>query len=146
MKELQDFKFKKEIQLRWNDMDALGHVNNALFITYFETARGHYMLEACPGWDWHKHMFLIANVNVDFRKELLLNAQKPMVWMRTSKMGKKSFSLKYVITSEKNGETLIHASGSTTQIMFDMRNRQTIEIEPWVRENLKAFEDAAISE
>ena len=72
--------------------------------------------------------------------------KKPMVWMRTSKMGKKSFSLEYVITSEKKGETVIHASGSTTQIMFDMRNRQTIEIEPWVRDNLKTFEDAAISE
>lgn len=145
MKELQGFEFRKELQLRWNDMDALGHVNNALFITYFETARGHYMLEACPGWDWQKHMFLIANVNVDFRKELLLLAQKPTVWMRTAKMGTKSFVLEYVITSENNGETLIHASGSTTQIMFDMGTRQTIDIEPWVRENIKAFESVSIS-
>ena len=140
MKELEGFKFNKELQLRWNDMDGLGHVNNAIFITYFETARGHYMLEACPGWDWQKHMFLIANVNVDFRKELLLNAQKPTVWMRTSKMGKKSFVLEYVITSEKKGEQIIHASGSTTQIMFDMHNRQTIEIEDWIRTTLSKFE------
>lgn len=146
MKELQDFKFKKELQLRWNDMDALGHVNNAIFITYFETARGHYMLEACPGWDWHKHMFLIANVNVDFRKELLLNAQQPTVWMRTSKMGKKSFTLEYVIISEEKGEKVIHASGTTTQIMFDMRNRKTIEIEAWVKERLTSYEDATIAE
>ncbi len=140
MKELEGFKFNKELQLRWNDMDGLGHVNNAIFITYFETARGHYMLEACPGWDWQKHMFLIANVNVDFRKELLLNAQKPTVWMRTSKMGKKSFVLEYVITSEKKGEQIIHASGSTTQIMFDMHNRQTIEIEDWIRTTLSKYE------
>jgi acyl-CoA thioester hydrolase len=146
MKELKDFKFKKELQLRWNDMDALGHVNNAIFITYFETARGHYMLEACPGWDWHKHMFLIANVNVDFRKELLLNAQKPTVWMRTSRMGKKSFVLEYVITSEKKGEQIIHASGTTTQIMFDMRQRKTVEIEAWTKESLTTYEEATIAE
>ena len=146
MEELKGFTFNKELQLRWNDMDALGHVNNAIFITYFETARGHYMPEACPGWDWMKHMFLIANVNVNFHKEMLLLAQKPSVWMRTKQMGKKSFVLEYVITSEKKGETIIHASGSTTQIMFDMQNRKTIEIESWVRDNLQAYENGTISE
>lgn len=134
------FKFKYPLQLRWNDMDALGHVNNAIFITYFEVARGHYMLHACPGWDWHKHMFLIGNVNVDFKKELLLSAQNTQVWMHTSKIGTKSFVLEYAVVSEKNGETIIHATGSTTQIMFDMKSRTTIEVTNWVRESLTAFE------
>lgn len=146
MQKLEGFKFSKELQLRWNDMDALGHVNNAIFITYFETARGYYMMEACPGWDWRKHMFVIANVHVDFKKEMVLLDQKPTVWMRTSKLGKKSFTLEYVITSEKNGVQVIHAKGTTTQIMFDMRQRTTIEIEPWMKENLTAYEDHPISE
>ena len=143
MKELEGFKFCKELQLRWNDMDALGHVNNAIFVSYFETGRGHYMLEACPGWDWHKNMFLIANVNVDFKKELLLQAQNPTVWMRTTKLGKKSFTLEYIITSEKKGERVIHASGTTTQIMYDMQQRKTIEIESWMKEGLLDYENLA---
>ncbi|MFT4970245.1 MAG: acyl-CoA thioester hydrolase, partial [Chitinophagales bacterium] len=87
MTDLSLFKYKFPLQMRWNDLDALGHVNNALFITYFETARGRYMLEACPGWDWRKQMFLIGNVNASFQKELLLDASNPQVWMRTSKVG-----------------------------------------------------------
>ena len=146
MKELKDFTFKKELQLRWNDMDALGHVNNAIFITYFETARAHYMPQACTGWDWHKDMFLIANVNVDFHKEMLLMAQNPTVWIRTSKLGKKSFTLDYVITSEEKDEQILHASGTTTQIMFDMKTRKTIEIAPWMKDNLIAYEDGRVSE
>ena len=140
MNQLNKFKFKLPLQLRWNDMDALGHVNNAIFVTYFEVARANYMLHACPGWDWHKHMFLIGNVNVDFKKELLLSAQNAQVWMRTSKIGTKSFVLEYAVVSEKQGEIIIHATGSTTQIMFDMKTRSTIEVADWVRESLTDFE------
>ena len=140
MNQLNKFKFKLPLHLRWIDMDALGHLNNAIFVTYFEVARGHYMLRACPGWDWHKHMFLIGNVNVDFKKELLLSAQNAQVWMRTSKIGTKSFVLEYAVVSEKQGEIIIHATGSTTQIMFDMKTRSTIEVADWVRESLTDFE------
>lgn len=140
MQDLKDFKYKHPIQMRWNDLDALGHVNNAIFITYFEVARGSYMLKACPGWDWTKHMFLIGNVEASFHKELLLTAQKAEVWMRTAKIGTKSFQLEYVVVSEKNGEKVVHASGTTTQIMFDMKTRSTIAIEPWIKEALENFE------
>lgn len=136
-----DFKFSLPIQMRWNDMDALGHVNNAIYITYFETARGLFMMKACPQWDWHRDMFLIGNVNVNFHKELLLTSQNVRVHVRTSKIGTKSFVLEYAITSDKNGETIIHATGTTTQIMFDMQTRKTIEVPDWVRESLTEFDN-----
>lgn len=136
-----DFKFNLPIQMRWNDMDALGHVNNAIYITYFETARGLFMMKACPQWDWHRDMFLIGNVNVNFQKELLLTSQNVRVHVRTSKIGTKSFVLEYAITSDKNGENVIHATGTTTQIMFDMQTRKTIEVPDWVRESLTEFDN-----
>lgn len=128
------------IQIRWNDLDALGHVNNAVYITYFEIARGYFMLKACPQWDWKKDMFLIGNVNADFLKELLLTAEDARVHVRTQKLGTKSFVLEYLITSKKGDETIIHASGTTTQIMFDTRAKATIEIPMWVRESLMTFD------
>lgn len=140
MIDLSQFKYKFPLQMRWNDLDALGHVNNALFITYFETARGGYMLEACPGWDWTKQMFLIGNVNASFHKELLLTAKNPSVYMRTSKIGNKSFELSYAVVSDGKEGKLIHATGSSTQVMFDMRAKQTIAIADWIKEQLESFE------
>ncbi len=128
------------IQIRWNDLDALGHVNNAIFITYFEIARGYFMLKACEQWDWKKDMFLIGNVNADFQKELLLTSEDPRVHVRTQKMGTKSFVLEYLITSKKGDEMVIHSSGTTTQIMFDTKTKSTIEIPSWVRSSLTAFD------
>ncbi|PZP41532.1 MAG: thioesterase, partial [Pseudopedobacter saltans] len=110
------------------------------YVTYFEVARGYFMVTACPDWNWEKDMFLIGNVNVDYKKELRLLDSNPKVWMRTSKIGTKSFVLEYVITSEKKGETIVHATGTTAQIMFDMKTRSTIEIPDWARKSLSEFD------
>lgn len=139
--EFENYNFSLPIQMRWNDLDALGHVNNAVFITYFEIARGYFMTKACPKWNWMQDMFLIANVNADFKKELLLTADDPRVYMKTIKIGSKSFVLEYAITSKKEDKIVLHASGTTTQIMFDMKTRSTIEIPNWVREGLTEFDN-----
>lgn len=138
--EIDAFNFSYPIQMRWSDMDPLGHANNGIYVTYFEIARGRYMVTACPEWNWQKDMFLIASVTVNFHKELLLTAQDTKVHIRTSKLGTKSFVLEYAITSTKDGETVLHATGSTTQILFDMKTRSTIEIPDWVRKSLEDFD------
>lgn len=137
---MSSYNFSMPIQIRWNDLDALGHVNNAVFITYFEIARGFYMLKACPEWNWKKDMFLIGNVNADFLLELLLTAEDPKVHVRTQRLGSKSFVLEYMITSVVLGDQVVHATGSTTQIMFDTKTRSTIQIPEWVRASLSSFD------
>ena len=55
------------IPIRWRDVDAYGHVNNAVFLTYLEEARDR-LVESLFGdraWD-----FVIARVAIDFRSEL----------------------------------------------------------------------------
>ncbi len=138
--DLSNFKFSLPLQIRWSDLDPLGHVNNAVYVTYFEIVRGHFMLHACPGWDWQRDMFLIGNVTVNFLKELKLTHEGATVHIRTSKLGNKSFVLDYAITSQKGGETVVHSTGHTTQIMFDMKTRTTIELPDWVRAALAAFD------
>ncbi len=138
--EESNFNFSLPIQMRWNDLDALGHVNNSIYVTYFEIARGQFMLKACPDWNWTKDMFLIANVNVDFRKELLLTSVDTRVHVRTIKIGSKSFTLEYQITSKKGDDLIVHATGTTTQIMFDMKLKTTIEIPNNFRLSLSSFD------
>ena len=60
---------EKRIEIRWRDLDALRHVNNAVYATYLEEARDEWFLCALgPGgsfWD-----YVIARVAIDFRREL----------------------------------------------------------------------------
>ncbi|MDQ3858805.1 MAG: acyl-CoA thioesterase [Actinomycetota bacterium] len=61
---------EKRIAIRWRDMDAYGHVNNAVFLTYLEEVRDdwlHHVLGRPDGDPWD---YLLARVEIDFRREL----------------------------------------------------------------------------
>lgn len=140
MNHLDQYTFNQSLQVRWMDLDPLAHVNNSIYIQYFELGRGKYMSAASPTWDWHKHMFLIANINCDYLKELKLTDHNPSVYVRTSRFGSKSFDLEYVICSEKDGVQVIHAKGKSTQVMFDVREKKSIAIPEWLKSEILAFE------
>lgn len=58
------------IRIRWRDMDAYGHVNNAVYLNYLEECRDAWVEEVLgPVADdtWH---FVLARVAIDFRSEL----------------------------------------------------------------------------
>ena len=60
---------ERRVELRWRDLDAYGHVNNAVFLNYLEEARDAWVQEvlgqATDTWD-----FVLARVAIDFRQEL----------------------------------------------------------------------------
>jgi len=60
---------ERRVELRWRDLDAYGHVNNAVFLNYLEEARDAWVQEvlgqATDTWD-----FVLARVAIDFKQEL----------------------------------------------------------------------------
>ncbi|GAB3343594.1 thioesterase family protein [Marivirga atlantica] len=133
----ENFTFSENIQVRWTDLDPLAHVNNSIYIQYFEIARGRYMLEAAPSWDWHKDMFLLVNVNCNYIKELKIGMPETKCWVRTKEMGNKSFIIEYMITT---GKGTVHTIGTSTQVMFDTKTKTTIEIPDWLRKEINNYE------
>lgn len=135
------FRFYHPLEVRWSDMDALGHVNNVMFIDYFQIGRGYYMNQASKTWDWYKHMFVIANITCNYIKEISLKVNCPRVGVRISKLGSKSFEIEYVIVSEgENREVILHAIGTSTQVMIDMKEKKSIELPAWLREEILRYE------
>jgi acyl-CoA thioester hydrolase len=60
---------EKRIEIRWRDMDAYGHVNNAAYLTYLEEVRDEW-LERVLGDAGSAWGFVLARVAIDFRNEL----------------------------------------------------------------------------
>jgi acyl-CoA thioester hydrolase len=60
---------EKRIEIRWRDMDAFGHVNNAVFLTYLEECRDELMADALDGIG-SVNDFVLARVAIDFRRSL----------------------------------------------------------------------------
>ncbi len=62
-------------QVRFSDLDPVGHVNNNAIGTYFENARADLYREVTPLWPHGEKFFVLARTAVDFRRELHLPAQ-----------------------------------------------------------------------
>ncbi len=114
------------VQIRWRDLDALGHVNNAVFITYFEHARLAYIRELLgPDAPIDRQtmlpvdfQFILAEVTCHYRSPVTLE-DTPVVETWVSQVGRKSFVFEYRMLDEKTGRLL--ADGCSTQVWYDYR-------------------------
>ncbi|GIU99051.1 MAG: thioesterase [Actinomycetota bacterium] len=78
------------LQIRWRDMDAYGHVNNAVYLTYLEEARDAWVqrvLGPVSEDTWH---FVLARVAIDYRRELKQEDREVLVRCRLDSIGRSS--------------------------------------------------------
>lgn len=126
--------FSMPIDVRFADLDALGHVNHATFVTYLEHARVRWWGEYLAGRPFSEEGFLIARVELDYRKPIVLG-DAVRVDLRCSHLGNTSFSLAYKVIRERDGVVL--AEGQTVQVMVDFATQRPRPVRPeaqaWLR-------------
>lgn len=111
-----------KIQVRFSDLDVLGHVNNTIYLSYFEMARVHYFKELLgESWDWNKFGIVLVKNEVEYFKSVLLN-HEPLITIYTEHIGSKSFTLGYEL--HVNNE--LFAKGKSIQVCFDASIQQSI--------------------
>jgi acyl-CoA thioester hydrolase len=89
--EAAPFEHEKRIEIRWRDLDAFGHVNHVVFLTYLEESRdewlGGRLGDPDRVWDW-----VVARVEVDYRRELALADDTVIAMCRLAGIGRSSVS------------------------------------------------------
>jgi acyl-CoA thioester hydrolase len=80
---------EKEIEIRWRDMDAYGHVNNAVYLTYLEEVRDEWLTLAL-GPDGSAWDYVLARVEIDFRRELTQGDDRVLARCRLESLGTSS--------------------------------------------------------
>ncbi len=134
----KQFRFKMKLDIRWSDMDEMRHVNNAVYLTYFEQARVYYFHEACQ-WNWKEIGAILANAHVDYLRPVVF-PNDTYVYVRTSRLGNKSFEVSYIITSIVKGVEELTTTGSTTMVMFDYKTNSSVPMPDHLRERLSSYE------
>ena len=112
-----EFNYKTKISVRFADIDAFGHVNNAVYLTYFEIARSSYWIDVIK-WDWELMGIIIKKAEINFIKPITLK-DEIFAYVRTSRVGKSSFDLKYALVKMENGIEEVCTTGSTVCVSFD---------------------------
>jgi acyl-CoA thioester hydrolase len=126
---------EKRIEIRWRDMDAFRHVNNAAYATYLEECRDEWAERALgDGGDiWG---FVLARVAIDYRRELTQEDDTVLVTCRLVRIGNSSLTLREEIRTE-SGE--LSAEAEAVLVGRDSETGRSRPLTPAERE---AFERA----
>jgi acyl-CoA thioester hydrolase len=134
------YKHRVQIQIRFCDTDALGHINNANYLSYMELARTSY-IDAVFGKtiNWEADGVILAKAVIDFKLPAMLH-DKLYVYIRTSRLGTKSFDIEYLFVREKKGSHEVVCTGSTVMVAYNYAENKTIPILPEWRKRIEGFE------
>jgi acyl-CoA thioester hydrolase len=120
-------------RVRFRDLDALGHVNNAVFLTYIESARIACLLDLGVATGVEDLGIIVARIEIDFRSPVGLG-EEVEIGVRASRFGTKSFDLEH----ELRAGGRIVAEAKTICVGYDYGSGETVAIPEAWRERLAA--------
>jgi acyl-CoA thioester hydrolase len=127
---------------RFRDTDAMGHINNAVYVTYLEVARQEYWRAFTQTHDYRRVPFILAHVTIDFRSEALVN-EVLLLGIRCAWIGGRSFAFEYVIQERTSGRRVVDAT--TVQVCYDYDTKQTQSVPDALRRGLETFEGRSLA-
>jgi acyl-CoA thioester hydrolase len=135
----ESFRFYHPIEIRYGDIDAQGHVNNACYFTYMEQTRVRY-IGSLGLWDrraFDSIGIILAETSCTFLAPIELT-DAIRIGVRTTRLGTKSLTTEYRF--EEAGSTRLMATGRAVLVAYDYRKQESIPIPPAWREALARFE------
>ncbi|MUV60910.1 thioesterase family protein [Halobacterium sp. CBA1126] len=130
---MTEFPFTTTVDVRYQDHDAIGHVNNAVYVTYLEEARVAYLAEYA-GLSMETLSMVVAHLDVDFR-EPVQHADSVEVAVDVTDVGGSSFTMAYEVRHQ--GSVAVEAE--SVQVTVDA---DTGESHPVPKAWRQAFDDA----
>jgi len=128
-------RFTTDVQMRFRDIDGMGHVNHAVFLSYAEMARTQFYMKVAKKERLEDIDFILAHVDIDFESQAVWGDQvRVAVW--PSKIGTSSFALRYEITETRTGRVL--AQAKSVQVSYDYERKKPKPIPPDFRKLLEA--------
>jgi acyl-CoA thioester hydrolase len=120
-------------RVRFRDLDAMGHVNNAVFLTYIESARVAFLQHLGAAPTLEEMSIIVARIEIDFRAPVGFGDEVD-ISVRTSRFGGKSFDLDY----ELRVENAVVAEAKSVLVAYDYGKGEAVELPDEWREKLAA--------
>ncbi len=118
-------RFTTDIQMRFRDIDGMGHVNNAVYLSYVELARTQFYMHQANKRTLDEIDFILAHVEIDFESQATWGDQiQVAVW--PSKIGNSSFTLSYEIQEKRSGRILARAKSVLVSYDYERRKSKPI--------------------
>src|SRR6476469_854114 len=132
----QSFPYKVTIEVSFRDLDAMGHVNNAVYLSYMETARIKFLVDLLAVKSLHDLPVIMAEATCTFKAPAFF-AEQLTVGVGVSRFGSKSFDMTYRIDA---GDGRLIALGKTVQVMYDYAAARTLVVPEDFKAKVLAFQ------
>lgn len=126
-KALADYTTVTSLPLQWGDMDAFGHVNNVVYIRWYESSR----IDLLNSFETEASMEpggigpILASIKCDYRRQLHF-PDTVHIGARVGRTGRTSFDLEHAVYSEQLGE--IAATGTSVVVLFNYETNRPVRI------------------
>ena len=139
--EIEKFRHKISVKVRFSDLDAMGHVNNASYLSYLEEARlayyNHVLKMDTNNLDFNA---VIARIEIDYIDQIRLG-DNVEVYTRTAKIGNKSSDVEHLIVVANNENKKIAAKALTKLVSFDYRKNISVPVSEEAKKTIEEFEE-----
>lgn len=128
--DINEFRHHCDLQIRFSDVDVLGHVNNTVYMTFYDTGKAHYFSDILgKRIDWKHVECVIANVDCAFLAPIFFG-EDIEVLTRCEHIGEKSFRLLQAIREKRTG--VLKSACETVMVAFDADSGKAMELpEEW---------------
>lgn len=131
---MEGFPFAVPIQVRWRDLDAFDHVNNAVYASWIEIARAELWRHHFGGRASRDIPFVIARLEIDYQRPVALY-DRVEVGLRVAQVRGSSFAFEYRVEAEGR----LAATARTVQALVDAASGRPVRIPPDLRSGLEAL-------
>jgi acyl-CoA thioester hydrolase len=115
-----------DLSVRFRDIDSMGHVNNAVFLTYFEEGRKAFLEKVLKVVDPADYPFILAHIRCDFLRPVRLG-DRISLEILVGEIGDKSFKFKYRIVA-RDDPSVVYGKGESVMVLFDYQMHKTMPI------------------
>ncbi|MCH5223186.1 MAG: acyl-CoA thioesterase [Muribaculaceae bacterium] len=131
---LSQFKNRLPLQLRFSDVDVLGHVNNTVYLAFYDTGKAAFMTEVLGRKiDWKEVDTVVANIDCAFIAPIFYG-EKLEVLTGCKSIHDKSFRLLQMIRETETGE--VKSLCETVMVSFDAKTQKAAPLSEEWREKL----------
>lgn len=131
--DLKEFRHKTDLQIRFSDVDVLGHVNNTVYMAFYDTGKARYFTEMLRRpIRWDKVETVIANVDCAFIAPIFFG-ERIAVHSKVSSVSERSFKLLQVIADDSGA---VKSACETVMVCFDPTTQESAPMPEHWREAL----------
>lgn len=138
-KNMEEIKFHHTlpIQLRFNDIDKFGHVNNTVYFTYYDLGKTEYFVSAYPSIDFAKEGVVVVHIEANFLSQITATS-RIAVQTAVTEIGNKSMTIVQQVIDTDTQE--VKCICKSILVAFDLEKHDSIEIPERWKEAICAFE------